>query len=85
MANWQQKDKLLRGILKKHDDPDNELESVSNTKKELIPHLRTSPMYRLLPRSVVQMMEKATTFHSFNQALDGVFDFADDNLIWIEM
>lgn len=85
MADWQQKDRLLRSILKKNDNPDDELVSVANTKKELIPHLKTSPLYKQLPRTVIPAMERSTTFHSFNRALDKVFDFADDNLIWIEL
>ncbi len=84
MTNWIHKDKELRGILNRNDDPDNEIESVASTKKELIPYLQTAKWFRFLPPSVIEKMEKATTFHTFNRALSLVFDYADDNKIWIE-
>jgi len=84
MTTWTHKDNKLREILQRNNDPDNELESITNTKNELIPHLKTSPLYRLLTPSVVESMQKVTTFHTFNQALDKVFDYADDNGIWVE-
>ena len=85
MTNWIHRDNILRGILDRNNDPDNEMESVANTKKELIPHLQTSPLYKLLPRNTIQSMEQSTTFHSFNQVLAKVFDYADANKIWIEL
>ena len=83
--NWSYRDKLLRGILDRNHDPDNELESVANVKGELMPHLKTARWFKQLSPTVIAKMEKATTFHSFNQALDMVFDYADDNNIWIEL
>ena len=85
MTNWIYRDKELRGIVNRNNDPDNEAESVSNTKLELIPHLKSAPHFKTLPPRVIRDMEEATTFHSFNRALDKVFDFADQNLIWIEL
>lgn len=84
MTSWKYSDTILRGILDRNNDEDNEAESVANTKKELIPHLKTAPHFKMLPSGVIGEMEKSTTFHSFNRALDKVFDFADQNLIWIE-
>ena len=84
MANWVYTDNILRGILKRNDDPDNETDSVKNTKEELILHLKTAKCFNHLPPAVIWKIEKATTFHTFNQALDMVFDYADDNRIWIE-
>ena len=85
MTNWTRRDNILRGILNRNNDPDNEVVSVASTKKELIPHLQISPLYKLLSPHVIRAMEQATTFHSFNQTLDKVFDYADDNRIWIEL
>ena len=85
MTNWIHRDGELRQILARNDDPDNETESVANTKKELIPHLKTAEWFNHLSPSVIQKMEKSTTFHTFNQALELVFDYADDNKIWIEL
>ena len=85
MTNWIHRDKELRGILNRNDDPDNEQTSVANTKKELIPHLKTAKWFRRLAPSVIEKMEKATTFHTFNQALALVFDYADETKIWIEL
>ena len=84
MTNWRIRDTVLRDILKRNDDDDNEIESVANTKKELIPHLKVAPHFKTLSPDVITEMDKSTTFHSFNRALDKVFDFADDNLIWID-
>ncbi|KKM90940.1 hypothetical protein LCGC14_1233600 [marine sediment metagenome] len=85
MTNWRIKDTALRGILERNDDDDNEIESVANTKKELIPHLKTALHFKALSPDVVAEMDRSTTFHSFNRALDKVFGFADRNLIWIEL
>ena len=84
MTNWIYTDKELKAILKRNDDPDNEIESVKKTKAELIPHLKTTPCFRNLPSAVINSLEKSNTFHSFNRALDLVFDYADDNRIWLE-
>ena len=84
MTNWIHRDNILRGILTRNNDPDNEQVSVANTKKELIPHLRTAKCFNRLLPTIISKMERATTFHTFNQALDMVFDYADDNKIWIE-
>ena len=84
MTNWKIKDKQLRSILDRNNDPENEQISISNTKKELIPYLQNTPHFASLPRAIIHKMQEATTFHTFNRALDRVWDFADDNLIWIE-
>ena len=83
MTNWNLKDEELKRIMAKHNDPDNELESVANTKVELIPHLKNNPCWRRLPSPVMAKLEKATTFHGFNQALNMIYDYADDNKIWL--
>ena len=84
MTDWIDRDKKLRGILDRNNDPDNEIESVANAKRELIPHLKTVKWFSRLAPSVTEKMEKATTFHTFNQALSLVFDYADETKIWIE-
>jgi len=84
MTNWKIKDTQLRSILDRNNDPDNEKISVFNTKKELIPYLQNTPHFISLPRVIISKMQEATTFHTFNKTLDKVWDFADENLIWIE-
>ncbi len=83
MTNWVHTDKELRRILKKNDDPDNESESVSHTKAELIPYLKGAPHFGLLSPSIIEEMEKSSTFHSFNQSLNRIWDYADEHKIWI--
>ena len=83
MSNWTLKDEELKRIMAKHNDLDNELESVANTKTELIPHLKNNPCWHRLPRPVITKLEKAQTFHGFNQALNMIYDYADDNKIWL--
>ena len=85
MTNWIYRDEKLRGILNRNNDPDNEMESIANTKEELITHLKTTRCFNRLPLSVFEKMGKATTFHTFNRALDMVFDYADENKVWIEL
>ena len=83
MTNWLLKDEELKRILARTDDPDDEATSVANTKRELIPHLKGSPCYAHLSKQVMAKLERATTFHTFNQALNSVYDYADDNRIWL--
>lgn len=83
MANWRFRDEELKKILHRNDEPDNEIVSVAKTKAELIPHLRQNPCYADLPHSIRDRISKASTFHSFNQALDTLYDFADDKKIWL--
>ena len=83
MTNWRLRDEELKKILHRTDDPDNEERSVAATKAELIPHLKSNPCYHGLSKLTIRKMEKAKTFHTFNQALDDVYDFADENKIWL--
>jgi hypothetical protein len=82
--NWKYTDKILRSILAHNNDHNNEFESVANTKKELILHLKSYSCWKNLPTPILTSIEKATTFYSFNNALDKVYDYADANKIWIE-
>jgi len=81
MTAWIYKDTELRGILEANDDPDNEEESVTNTVKQLIPHLKSKPYWKGFN---AQRFRRAKTFYAFNRILDELFDFADANRIWID-
>ena len=83
MTDWRLRDEEFKKILARHDDPDDELQSVVGTVAELIPHLKTNPVWCTLPRSAITRIEQATTFHSLNRAIDRLYDFADDNKIWL--
>ena len=83
MTDWKFKDRKFKKILARHNDPDDELQSVTGTITELVPHLKTCPVWRPLPKAVIASIEKATTFHSLNRAIDSLYDFADDNKIWL--
>jgi hypothetical protein len=84
MTDWRYKDTKLRGILHRNDDPDNEEVSVVNTVKELVPHLKTEPCYKGLNPLVIKHLEAAKTFFAINRVISMVYDYADDNKIWIE-
>ena len=50
-----------------------------------MPYLKRASHFKLLPLGIVEGVEKATTFHTLNRELGRIFDFADENLIWIEL
>ena len=84
MINWRIRDIELRAILQSNNDPDNEFESVANTKQKLIPYLKNTKHFRGLSPNIIRALEKSQTFHAFNIALDKVWDWADQNSIWID-
>ena len=84
MPRWTRKDTILRSILERNNDENNEVRSVRDTIKELIPHLENSPLYRHLSTTVIEDLKQSTTFHSFNRGLNKVWDYVDDNDIWVE-
>ena len=59
------------------------MESVANTIAELIPHLNKAGYYDRLNPAVLTKLRGAKTFHTFNQALNMLYDYADDNKIWL--
>ena len=83
MTNWQFEDRKFKWILAQHNNPDNEEESVANTKAKLIPHLKNSSWWAGLNPLTLKRLKKAKTFHAFNQILAQIYDFADDNKIWL--
>ena len=83
MTDWVLKDEQFKAILSKHDDTENELQSVEDTKAELIPHLRNTPGWRRLPGGIIQQLKSATTFHTFNRVLNLLYDYADEHRIWL--
>ena len=83
MTNWRYHKEGFKEILKRNDNEDDEFGSVAKTKTELIPYLKQEPCFRLLSPIVLQELEEATTFHGFNSALNGVYDYADEHLIWL--
>ncbi len=83
MTDWKLKDEVFKQILSRNNDPENELVSVSNTKKELIPHLKANPCWVRLPKGVLHSIERATTFHSLNRAIGLLYDYADQYKIWL--
>ena len=83
--NWKYHLPKFKEILDRNNDEDDEAGSVKRTKAELIPFLRAEPAFKLLSMRVISALEEATTFHTFNQALAAVYDFADDNRIWLSL
>ncbi len=80
---WKLKDEELKRILHRSYNPDNEEQSVTKAKSELIPHLKNNPCWHGLSTTVFKRLDDAKTFHTFNQVLDEVFDFADEHRIWL--
>lgn len=83
MIQWNLTDNIFKQILSRNDDPNNEEESVRDTVAELIPHLKRNHYWAGLPESTLMAVGEAKTFHSFNRALDAVYDYADSNRIWL--
>ncbi len=83
MTNWIIRDTGLKTILSHNNDPDNEEESVARTIKELVPYLKETRHFTTLDRKVIDQMQGAKTFHQFNQALDSIYDFANEKKIWL--
>ena len=63
-------------------DEDDEVGSVAKTKERLLPLLEKPPFLGLRASTLVAIRE-ATTFHTFNRALDQVYDYADQQRIWL--
>ena len=82
MTGWRHTDTTFKSILARNNS-DDEMESVANTKKELIPYLKSCPLYRQLNPTVMKRLEKATTFYTINSAISDIYDYADDNKIWL--
>ncbi len=83
MRNWLYTDKEFKRILARNNDPDNETESVVKTKAELLSHITNTTCYENLDHRILVSMSKATTFHIFNIALNTIYDYADENKIWL--
>jgi len=83
MTDWRLQDSEFKRILARHNDPENELASVVGTIAELVPHLKTSVCWHGLPKVEVAQVKEATTFHSLNRAIEKLYDYADDNKIWL--
>lgn len=82
MTDWRYKDTTSKSILA-HNNSDNETESVANTKKELVPYLKSCPLYKRLNPQVIRQLENATTFYSINNAIASIYDYADAEKIWL--
>ncbi|KKN60898.1 hypothetical protein LCGC14_0527690 [marine sediment metagenome] len=83
MTDWKLKDEELKKILHRTNDPDNEIVSVAKTVAGVVPHLKSNPCWVRLPKATLTAISNATTFHSLNRALDQLYDYADDNKIWL--
>ncbi len=83
MTNWVQRAEEFKVILSRNNDPDNEVKSVEDTKRELFPYLKRTPCFARLPKSTLDLLNNATTFYTINRAIDKIYDFADDNKIWL--
>ncbi|KKL78828.1 hypothetical protein LCGC14_2020930 [marine sediment metagenome] len=57
MTNWIHRDNILRGILTRNNDPDNEQVSVANTKKELIPHFKFGKAVRFYKPDIILWLQ----------------------------
>jgi len=83
MPIWRYHCEEFKKILHHNDDEDDEEGSVARTKVELLPFLRSTSCFKRLDASVLTSLEKAKTFHTLNRALDRVYDYADENRIWL--
>ena len=83
MIDWKLEDTDFKRILHRNEDPDNEIISVAQTIAQFIPHLKANPCWARLPETTLTAISNATTFHSFNRALDLLYNFADDSKIWL--
>jgi hypothetical protein len=84
MTNWIYRDTKLRGILNRNNDPDNEEESVQNTLKELVPHLKNTSCYKDLDLNIIKSLKRSKTFYGFNHCLNQIYDYADFRKIFID-
>jgi hypothetical protein len=82
MTDWKYKDTQFKAILHRNDG-DDETESVTNTKKELVPYLKGNPIYKNLSPTILKRLENAKTFYSINNAINSIYDYCDDNKIWL--
>ena len=83
MTNWSYTDTQIKSILAKHNNPDDEKASVKNTVAALVPYLKSNNVYTHLEPRVMAAFSKAETFHAFNRALDELYDYCDDENIWL--
>jgi hypothetical protein len=81
-TDWKYTDKEFKEILHRNNS-DDETESVVNAIKELAPYLKNNPIYKNLSPTVLKHLENAKTFYTLNGALNDIYDYCDDNKIWL--
>lgn len=81
MANWRTKVKF-RDLLEQYDtEADDELKEVKRVKPLWKARFESYPVLK----HFVTSLEKIKTEAAFNKWLNTVYDYCDNNLIWIEL
>lgn len=83
--SWKYVDHDFKKCLSSYITSAHEKEIVIKSKKLLLEHLKKIEYYKDLDSSIIESLEKAETLFSFNFALDKIYDYANDNKIWIEL
>lgn len=78
MANWQKKINL-RDLFEDFNLEADELEEIERIKPLWIERFNSIEELK----TYVPKLKKVKTLNQFNRWLDGVYDYCDDNLIWI--
>jgi hypothetical protein len=80
MPNWKVKVKF-RDLLENYDNDADELEEIERVKSLWIERFKTIPQLK----GFANGLTKVKTQTQFNNWLGSVYDYCDDNKIWVEL
>ena len=84
MTNWRYRDRIFKAILARNVNPDDEFLSVEAIKKELLPYLQKTSHWQGVCEENLADLKRARTFHALNRVLALLYDYADENKIWLD-
>ena len=85
MTNWKIKDNELRHLLNKCGEFDSENDIVKEFKENIVPYLKNNKPWKSMSVSFFKKCDDASTIYTCNLCLDELYDYADENKIWIGM
>ena len=79
--NWLYKDSEMSEIIFSNKEIDDEFKRIEKIKHSLLKHLKGNKIWNNFNTKTI---EKANSIFSFDAGLGELYDFADENKIWIE-
>lgn len=83
MKNWKRQDYKLRDLLNKCGEFDTENDIVKEFKQNVLPYLKNNEPWKSMPASFFTKCDSTNTIYTCNLCLDDLYDYADENKIWV--